>query len=163
MIPFSGEIWIEREDFREEANRKYHRLKLGGEVRLKGAYVIKANDVIKNGDEIVEIHCTYDPNSKSGMELDRKIKGTIHWVSVEHGVRMKVNEYDRLFNNENPSDDFVNDLNPNSLVVNDKAVFEPSVTEIKGAVQMMRKGYYIFDKDGKSLNKTVSLKEGWNG
>jgi len=164
MIPFSGEIWIEREDFREEANRKYHRLKLGGEVRLKGGYVVKANDVVKNGDEIVEIHCTYDPMSKSGMTLDRKVKGTIHWVSVEHGVNMIVNEYDKLFINENPDKDgdFITNINPDSLIVNDKAVFEPSVVDMKGTVQMMRKGYYVLDKNG-TINKTVSLKEGWNG
>ena len=164
MIPFSGEIWIEREDFREEANRKYHRLKLGGEVRLKGGYVVKANDVVKNGDEIVEIHCTYDPMSKSGMTLDRKVKGTIHWVSVEHGVNMIVNEYDKLFINENPDKDgdFITNINPDSLIVNDKAVFEPSVVDMKGTIQMMRKGYYILDKNG-TINKTVSLKEGWNG
>jgi glutaminyl-tRNA synthetase len=165
MIPFSGELWIEREDFREEANNKFHRLKLGGEVRLKGGYVVKATDVVKDGDEIVEIHCTYDPLSKSGMELDRKIKGTIHWVSVEHGVNMVVNEYDRLFINESPDrgdEDFTSYLNPKSLVINDKAVFEPSVVDMKGTVQMMRKGYYILDKNG-TINKTVSLKEGWNG
>jgi glutaminyl-tRNA synthetase len=164
MIPFSGEIWIEKEDFREESNRKYHRLKLGGEVRLKGGYVVKANDVVKNGDEIVEIHCTYDPNSKSGMTLDRKVKGTIHWVSVEHGVNMIVNEYDKLFINESPDKDgdLISNINPDSLIVNDKAVFEPSVVDMKGTVQMMRKGYYILDKNG-TINKTVSLKEGWNG
>jgi len=165
MIPFSGELWIEREDFREEANNKFHRLKLGGEVRLKGGYVVKATDVVKDGDEIVEIHCTYDPLSKSGMELDRKVKGTIHWVSVEHGVNITVNEYDRLFINESPDkgdEDFTSYLNPNSLVINDKAVFEPSVVDMKGTVQMMRKGYYILDKNG-TINKTVSLKEGWNG
>jgi glutaminyl-tRNA synthetase len=164
MIPFSGELWIESEDFREEANNKYHRLKLGGEVRLKGGYVIKAESVVKDSDgNITEIICTYDPLSKSGMTLDRKIKGTIHWVSVEHGINIPVNEYDRLFSVESPSDDFVSELNPNSLVVNTKAVFEPHVLNVKEAVQMMRKGYYILDKDGKSFNKTVSLKEGWNG
>ena len=163
MIPFSGELWIEREDFREEANRKYHRLKLGGEVRLKGGYVVKATDVVKDGDEIVEIHCTYDPLSKSGMELDRKIKGTIHWVSVEHGVNMIVNEYDKLFINESPDKDgdLISNINPDSLIINDKAVFEPSVVDMKGTVQMMRKGYYILDKNG-TINKTVSLKEGWS-
>jgi len=164
MIPFSGELWIEREDFREEANRKYHRLKLGGEVRLKGGYVVKSTDVVKDGDEIVEIHCTYDPLSKSGMELDRRIKGTIHWVSVEHGVNMVVNEYDKLFINESPDKDgdLISNINPDSLIINDKAVFEPSVVDMKGTVQMMRKGYYILDKNG-TINKTVSLKEGWNG
>lgn len=167
MVPFSGELWIEREDFREEANNKYHRLKLGGEVRLKGAYVVKATNVIKNGDEIVEIHCEYDPNSKSGMDLGRKVKGTIHWVSVNHAVSLPVYEYDRLFNHESPDkneDDFINYLNPNSLVINDKAVFEEAVLDcLPGVpVQMMRKGYYVMDKDG-HLNRTVSLKEGWVG
>lgn len=166
LVPFSGELWIEKEDFRIEANNKYHRLKIGGEVRLKGGYVVKANDYKEENGEIVEVYCTYDPNSKSGMELDRKIKGTIHWVSVEHGVNMIVNEYDKLFNHPSPDktdEDFINHINESSLIIKDKAIFEPSVSNIKGAVQMIRKGYYILDKDGNSLNKTVSLKEGWNG
>lgn len=169
LVPFSGELFIEKEDFREEANAKYHRLKLGGEVRLKGAYVIKANEVVKDSNgEIIEIKCTYDPMSKSGMELGRKIKGTIHWVSAEHGVKMKVNEYDRLFTNSEPDkgeEGFIFFLNPNSLVVNDNAIFEPAITNCKVGVpvQMMRKGYYVLDEDGKSFNRTVSLKEGWVG
>jgi glutaminyl-tRNA synthetase len=167
MIPFSGELFIESEDFREEANNKFHRLKLGGEVRLKGAYVIKANEVIKNDSgEIIEIRCTYDPLTRSGMTFERKIKGTIHWVSAEHGVRVSVNEYERLFNDESPDkneDDFINYINPDSLIINDKAIFEPHVLNVKEPVQMMRKGYYILDTDGKSFNKTVSLKEGWVG
>lgn len=167
MIPFSGELFIEREDFREEANNKFHRLKLGGEVRLKGAYVIMANEVIKDEfGEITEIRCTYDPLTRSGMSIERKIKGTIHWVSAEHGVRMYVNEYDRLFNDESPDkneDDFINYINPDSLIINDKSIFEPHILNVKAPVQMMRKGYYILDTDGKSFNKTVSLKEGWVG
>jgi glutaminyl-tRNA synthetase len=167
MIPFSGELFIEREDFREEANNKFHRLKLGGEVRLKGAYVIMANEVIKDEfGEITEIRCTYDPLTRSGMTFERKIKGTIHWVSAEHGVRVNVNEYDRLFNDESPDkneDDFINYINLDSLIINDKAIFEPHVLNVKEPVQMMRKGYYILDTDGKSFNKTVSLKEGWVG
>jgi glutaminyl-tRNA synthetase len=167
MIPFSGELFIEREDFREEANNKFHRLKLGGEVRLKGAYVIKANEVIKDeSGEITEIRCTYDPLTRSGMTFERKIKGTIHWVSAEHGVRVNVNEYDRLFNDGSPDkneDDFINYINPDSLIINDKAIFEPHVLNVKEPVQMMRKGYYILDTNGKSFNKTVSLKEGWVG
>ena len=169
LVPFSGEIFIEREDFREEANNKYHRLKLGGEVRLKGAYVIKANEVVKDSNgEIIEIKCTYDPMSKSGMELGRKIKGTIHWVSASHGVRMRVNDYDKLFTTPEPDkgeEGFIFFLNPNSLIVNDKAIFEPAVIDCKvgSPVQMMRKGYYVLDNDGVSLNKTVSLKEGWVG
>jgi glutaminyl-tRNA synthetase len=167
MVPFSGELFIEREDFREEANNKFHRLKLGGEVRLKGAYVIMANEVIKDEfGKITKIRCTYDPLTRSGMTFERKIKGTIHWVSAEHGVRVNVNEYDRLFNDESPDkneDDFINYINPDSLIINDKAIFEPHVLNTKAAVQMMRKGYYILDTDGKSFNKTVSLKEGWLG
>jgi glutaminyl-tRNA synthetase len=164
MIPFSGKLWIEKEDFKEEANNKFHRLKLGGEVRLKGAYVIKAEEVVKDSNgEVIEIKCTYDPLTRSGLTFERKIKGTIHWVSIEHGINIPVNEYDRLFNVEITGDDFINELNPNSLIINNKAVFEPDVLNIRETVQMMRKGYYILDKDGKSLNKTVSLKEGWIG
>jgi glutaminyl-tRNA synthetase len=169
MVPFSGELWIEREDFREEANAKYHRLKLGGEVRLKGAWVIKANEVIKDSNgEIIEIRCTYDPMTKSGMVVDRKIKGTIHWVSCDSAVSLRVNEYDRLFTNSEPDrgeEGFIFFLNPNSLVINEKAVFEPEVLNCKVGVpvQMMRKGYYVLDLDGRSFNKTVSLKEGWIG
>jgi glutaminyl-tRNA synthetase len=166
LVPFTREIFIEREDFREEANRKYHRLKLGGEVRLKGAFVIKANEVIKDeSGNITEILCTFDPESESGKELDRKIKGTIHWVSSKYGIKMRVNEYDRLFNVETPSDDFINEVNKDSLTINNDAIFEPEVKKIKSGipVQMMRKGYYVLDKDGISLNRTVSLKEGWKG
>lgn len=167
MVPFTGELFIEREDFREEANNKFHRLKIGGEVRLKGAYIVKAEEVIKNeSGEIIEIRCTYDPLTKSGMKVDRKVKGTIHWVSSEHGVNMLVNEYDRLFTCDSPDDDdFLNHLNPNSLIVNNSAIFEPSVSNCKVGtpVQMVRKGYYVLDKDGKSWNKTVGLKEGWVG
>ncbi len=166
MIPFSGELWIEREDFREESNNKFHRLKLGGEVRLKGGYVVMSNSVVKDGDIITEIHCTYDPLSKSGMELNRKVKGVIHWVSVEHGINLPVNEYDNLFTESNPDEleDFTTCINPNSLSVNNKAVFEPSIEVLERGVpvQMMRKGYYVLDKDG-GLNKTVSLKESWIG
>lgn len=166
MIPFSGEIWIEREDFKEVADNKFFRLKPNSEVRLKGAYVIKANEIIKNGDEIVEIRCTYDPMTKSGMVMDRKIKGTIHWVSVAHGINVEVREYGKLFSDATPDkyeDDFTTYLEKNSLVINDKAVFEPSVVECKTgvAVQMVRKGYYVRDTESDKIvfNKTVSLKE----
>lgn len=169
MVPFSKELWIEREDFREEADNKFFRLKLGGEVRLKGAYVIKANEVIKDGDKIVEIKCTYDPLTKSGMVMNRKVKGTIHWVSVEHGVNVEVREYDKLFSDPTPDkyeDDFINYLTKDSLVVNDRAVFEPAVLECKPGlpVQMVRKGYYVRDNDFNKVifNKTVSLKEDKN-
>jgi len=114
-----------------------------------------------------EIKCTFDPNSKSGMVLDRKVKGVIHWVSVEHAVNMNVNEYDSLFTESNPDDldDFTSCLNPDSLIINTKAMFEPNIEVLERgiSVQMMRKGYYCLDKDGMSFNKTVSLKEGWKG
>jgi glutaminyl-tRNA synthetase len=165
-VPFTGVLWIEREDFRLDADKKFHRLKLNEEVRLKGGYVVKATDVVMDGDVITEIKCTFDPNSKSGMTLDRKVKGVIHWVSVEHASNVDVNEYDTLFTESNPDEleDFTTCINPNSLVVNTKAMFEPHIMilEIGVPVQMMRKGYYCLDKDG-AFNKTVSLKEGWKG
>jgi len=166
-IPFSGELYIEKDDFKEEANNKFHRLKLGGEVRLKGAYIIKATDVVKNDlGDIIEIRCTYDPLTKSGMQVDRKVKGTIHWVSIEHGVSMIVNEYDKLFTTEYPDkkdDDFLNYINKESLIINNKAVFEPSVEDCKigETIQMIRKGYYTLDEYSNSWNKTTGLKESW--
>lgn len=167
-VSYCNEFWIERDDFREEADKKYHRLKLGGEVRLKGLFIVKANEVIKddNGD-IIEIRCTYDNDAWSGS-TEKKVKGTIHWVSVKDGVNMRVNEYERLFIDATPdrtNEDFTSFINPNSLSINNKAVFESNVLDCKEEepVQMMRKGYYVLDKDGKSWNKTVSLKEGWVG
>lgn len=166
MVPFTGSIWIEREDFREDADNKFFRLKPGGEVRLKGAYVIKANEVIKEGDKVVAIKCTYDPLTRSGMPIERKIKGTIHWVSVEHGVDVEVREYGKLFSDATPDkyeDDFINYLDKNSLVINKKAVFEPEVMNCLSGipVQMVRKGYYVRDMKYAHIvfNKTVSLKE----
>lgn len=168
LVPFSGNLWIEREDFREEADKNFHRLKLNSEVRLKGGYVVKANDVIKKNGIITEILCTYDPKSKSGMDLGRKIKGVIHWVSIDHAINIPVNEYDLLFNDPTPDKhdgDFIAYLNKNSLVINDNAWFEPSIGNIKRGevVQMMRKGYYCLDTEEMRFNKTVSLKEGWKG
>ena len=166
LIPFSKELWIDRDDFREEADNKFFRLKLGSEVRLKGAYVIKAEEVIKNGDVITEIKCTYDPLTKSGLGTNRKVKGTIHWVSCEHGVKAEVREYSKLFTHITPDkseDDFVNYIDANSLVINNNAIFEPAVLNcIPGKpVQMIRVGYYVRDTNDESLifNKTVSLKE----
>lgn len=161
-VLFSPNLYIERDDFREEANAKYHRLKLGGEVRLKGAYVVKANSVSKDsGGNITEIFCTYDPLSRSGTALDRKIKGTIHWVSRDFSVGMKVNEYKNLFRTGDlDSEDFINYINTESLIVNNNAFFEPEILNIKVGeiVQIVRKGYYILN-DTCSLNSTVSLKE----
>jgi glutaminyl-tRNA synthetase len=171
MVPFSGEIYIEREDFREEADNKFFRLKPGCEVRLKGACVIMANEIIKDSNgNIIEIRCTYDPNSRSGMTLDRKVKGTIHWVSVEHAIKGEVKEYSNLFNVANPDEleDFVEGLNKESLIVNTNAYFEPEALNcsIDKPVQMVRKGYYVMDKDSTTncliFNKTVNLKEDRN-
>jgi len=133
-VPFSKEIYIEKEDFREEANKKFFRLKLGKEVRLKNAYIIKAESCTKDVDgNITEIQCTYDPLSKSGSgteESTRKVKGTLHWVSINHAINAEVRAYDRLFSDEAPDShkdkDFMEFLNPNSLeVIN--AFIEPSL------------------------------------
>ncbi len=142
-VPFSGILYIEKEDFREEANRKYHRLKLGHEARLKGAYIIKAESVIKNDKgEVSEIICTYDPDTKSG-ECDRKVKGTIHWVSTEHAVLKTVYEYGKEFYDDE------------SIL---PAVFEPHILKLNDGenVQMMRKGYYTMNDD--KFIKTVGLR-----
>jgi len=149
-VPFSGNIFIERDDFREEANRKYHRLKLGHEVRLKGAYIIKAESVIKdkNGD-VTEVICTYDPETRSG-NCDRKIKGTIHWVSSDDCIKIPTYSYGTPF--------IDNEFNEDSELINNNSVFEPRVLEIENgvSVQMMRKGYYVKDND--RFIKTVDLR-----
>ena len=174
-VPFSREIYIEREDFREVANKKFFRLKLGKEVRLKNAYIIQANDVVKNeNDEITEIHCTYDPDSKSGsgsQASQRKVKGTIHWVSIEHALEAEVRLYDRLFTDEAPDahkdKDFKEFLNPDSLKRIDKAYIEPSLaTATDGdSFQFQRLGYFNVDPDSTNeklvFNRTVALRDSW--
>ena len=174
-VPFSREIYIEREDFREVANKKFFRLKLGKEVRLKNAYIIQANDVVKNdNDEITEIHCTYDPESKSGSGTEaskRKVKGTIHWVSIEHALEAEVRLYDRLFTDQAPDThkdkDFKEFLNPDSLKRIDKAYVEPSLaTAVPGdSVQFQRLGYFNVDPDSTNeklvFNRTVALRDSW--
>jgi len=171
-IPFSREIYIERDDFMENPPKDYFRLKPGGEVRLRYAYYIKCETVIKNPitGEIQEIHCTYDENSKGGKTPDgRKVKGTIHWVSVKHSVKCEVRLYDRLFKSENPESehDFKLDLNPESLKIVEGYV-EP---EIKNAIigqslQLERMGYFCVDSDSSNqkiiLNRTVTLKDTWS-
>jgi glutaminyl-tRNA synthetase len=174
-VPFSREIYIEREDFREVANKKFFRLKLGKEVRLKNAYIIQANDVVKNeNDEILEIHCTYDPDSKSGSGSEasqRKVKGTIHWVSIEHALKAEVRLYDRLFTDEAPDShkdiDFKEFINPDSLKVIESAFVEPSLaTAAPGdSVQFQRLGYFNVDPDSTDdklvFNRTVALRDSW--
>lgn len=173
-LPFGRELFIERTDFMEDAPKKFFRLTIGGEVRLKGAYIIKCDSVVKdtNGN-ITEIHCTYDPESRSGSGSDaskRKVKGTLHWVSVKHAVAVEVRLYDRLFNHEDPAgsdDDFKNHLNPNSLSVLNSCMAEPSVVglNVLDTVQFQRQGYFCVDKDSKPgkivFNRTVTLKDSW--
>ena len=174
-VPFSREIYIEKEDFREEANKKFFRLKLGKEVRLKNAYIIKAESCTKDSEgNIIEIQCTYDPLSKSGSgteESTRKVKGTLHWVSVKHALTAEVRVYDRLFSEEAPDGhkdkDFMDFLNPNSLEVLN-AFVEPSLqTATMGErFQFQRLGYFNVDDDrtGNQLifNKTVGLRDSWS-
>ena len=173
-VPFSREIYIEQEDFREEANRKFFRLKLGGEVRLKNAYIIKAEKAVKDDHgNIVEVHCSYDPLSKSGSgtpESQRKVKGTLHWVSIKHAIEVEVREYDRLFTVAEPDrqgdKDFLEFLNPESLKIT-KGYIEPSVATAKVGdhFQFQRLGYFNIDpdstKDKLVFNKTVGLRDTW--
>jgi glutaminyl-tRNA synthetase len=173
-VPFSGEIYIEREDFREEANKKFHRLKLGKEVRLKNAYFITATSCEKDENgEITVIHCTYDPLTKSGMDTEeskRKVKGTLHWVSVKHAVKAEVRAYDRLFLDEAPDGhkdkDYMEFVNPNSLE-KITAFVEPSLQSatIGEQFQFQRLGYFNIDndsaKDSLVFNKTVGLRDSW--
>jgi glutaminyl-tRNA synthetase len=175
-VPFSRELYIEKEDFREEANKKFFRLKLGKEVRLKNAYIIKAESCTKdeNGN-ITEIQCTYDPLSRSGSgtpESMRRVKGTLHWVSIKHVVEAEVRVYDRLFLDEAPDShkdkDFMEFLNPNSLKTI-TAYVEPSLQSatIGDRFQFQRKGYFNVDDDSTSeqlvFNKTVGLRDSWGG
>ncbi len=173
-VPFSREIYIEREDFREEANKKFFRLKLGKEVRLKSAYFITATSCEKDENgEITVIHCTYDPLTKSGSgteESMRKVKGTLHWVSVKHAIKVEVRAYDRLFLDEAPDGhkdkDYMEFINPNSLE-KITAFVEPSLQSAKiGAqFQFQRLGYFNVDNDTTSenlvFNKTVGLRDNW--
>ncbi len=173
-VPFSKELYIEREDFQEEANKKFFRLTLGTEVRLKNAYIIKGESVVKDADgNITEIHCTYDVDSRSGSGTEasqRKVKGTIHWVSTAHAIPAEVRIYDRLFSNESPDGnkeiDFKEFINPNSLEVITGYV-EPSLQTSKDLdhFQFQRLGYFCVDKDSSSeklvFNKTVGLRDTW--
>lgn len=173
-VPFSRELYIEKSDFKEEANRKFFRLTLGKEVRLKNAYIIKGESVVKDDKgNITEIHCTYDPKSKSGSgteESMRKVKGTLHWVSIQHAVKAEVRAYDRLFSDEAPDShknkDFMEFLNPVSLeLIN--AFVEPSLqsANIGDRFQFQRLGYFAVDYDSTSdslvFNKTVGLRDTW--
>ncbi|CAG0894829.1 unnamed protein product [Cyprideis torosa] len=173
-IPFSKELWIEREDFMEDAPKKFFRLSLGKEVRLKSAYIIKGERVEKDSDgNISTIYCTYDPDSKSGSGTEasmRRVKGTLHWVSAKHAIPVEVRAYDRLFKVEEPEADkevdFIEFLNPDSLSVVE-GYAEPSLQEVEeGATyQFQRLGYFCVDRDSKPekpvFNKTVGLRDTW--
>ena len=172
-VPFSKELYIEKEDFKEEANRKFFRLTIGKEVRLKSAYIIKANQVVYDtNNNIKEVLCTYDPKSKSGSgteESQRKVKGTLHWVSRKHCIDIDVNEYDRLFHHENPSsaqtdEELLKMVNPGSIKKT-TAKAEPFLSSAKKGArfQFQRKGYFVVDSSNPKLvfNKTVGLRDTW--
>ena len=170
-IPFSNELYIEREDFMEVAPKKFFRLAPGLMVRLKHAYIIKCEDFVKDADgNVTEVHCTYIPESKSGQDTSGiNVKGTIHWVSVQHAKTAEVRLYDRLFKSENPAaeeGDFKDDLNPNSLQVI-SAFVEPDLAtaQLGKGYQFIRKGYFTLDKlttdDKLVFNRTVTLKDAW--
>ena len=171
-ITFSKNLWIEREDFMEDAPKKFFRMTPGKEVRLKNAYIVKCTGCTKDADgNIIEIQAEYDPTSKSGMEgANRKVKGTLHWVSVDHCKKAEVREYDRLFSIENPSADdrdFRELINPDSLHVRKNCYVENfAATKVAGEyLQFQRIGYFMADKnstpDNLVFNKTVGLKDTW--
>ena len=169
---FSRELWIEREDFMEVPAKKWFRLAPGAMVRLKSAYIVKCESFEKDAaGNITEIHCTYLPETKSGLDNGSiSVKGTIHWVSAAHAFNAEVRLYDRLFTSENPlaeEGDFKDTINPNSLQVISNAVVEPSLAKatMEGRYQFIRKGYFCLDKDSTTekmvFNRTVTLKDAW--
>jgi len=171
-VPFSREIWIEREDFMEEPPKKFFRLGPGLTARLKHAYIVKCDDFVKDENgKVTEIHCTYIPESKSGSDTSGlKVKGTIHWVSAAHAKTAEVRLYDRLFQVENPAvaeGDFKDHINPDSLQVISKAYIEPWLATAKDGdrFQFLRKGYFCVDRDSTPdnlvFNRTVGLKDSW--
>lgn len=172
-VPFSKELYIEKDDFKEEANKKFFRLTIGGEVRLKNAYIIKGEKVVKDAKgEIMEIHCSYDPESRSGSGTQaskRKVKGTLHWVDASQAIKAEVRLYDRLFTVSEPDrqeKDFLEYINPNSLK-KVSAFVEPSLLKAKAGdtFQFQRLGYFCVDPDTTQgnliFNKTVGLRDTW--
>lgn len=174
-IPFSRELYIERDDFREEAPKKWFRLAPGAEVRLKHAYYVRCEEVVKDETgAIVELRCTYDPKTRGGWSEDgRKVKGTLHWVSASHACQAEVRLYDYLFSKENPDDlaegeDYKANLNPNSLLVVKGGFFEPSLKDAPAGelYQFLRLGYFVADavetRSGAPVfNRTVGLRDSW--
>jgi len=170
-IAFGRELWIEQDDFREDPPKKFFRLTPGGEVRLRYGYIVKCTGVVKNdAGEVVEVRCTHDPGTRSGMpDANRKVKGTIHWVSAAHAVQAEVRLYDRLFKSENPEEagSFLDDLNPDSLEVIADARVEPSVAGAAAGsrFQFERLGYFAADPDTSVakpvFNRVVTLRDTW--
>jgi glutaminyl-tRNA synthetase len=174
QVPLTRELWIEQSDFMENPPGKFFRLKPGGEVRLRNAFIIRCVEVIRNDQgEVAELRCEFDPETRSGMPgASRKVKGTIHWVSAVHGVKAEVRLYDRLFSVPNPladkSRDFLEFINPHSLDIISNAIVEPAVAEGKAGdvYQFERTGYFVHDsKDSEPgkpvLNRAVSLRDSW--
>ena len=173
-IPFSRELWIEKSDFMEDAPKKFFRLSAGREIRLKHAYYITCNKVIKNADgKVVELHCTYDSKTKGGWSDDgRRVKGTLHWVSIPHAIDAEIRQYEHLFNVENPNkskdgESFTDNLNPNSLKIVKGCKLEPSLKNAKigDHFQFLRNGYYCMDKNATPnniiFNRTATLRDAW--
>jgi glutaminyl-tRNA synthetase len=174
MLPFCREIYVEATDFLENAPRKFFRLSVGREVRLRYAYLVTCREVIKDENgEVVELHCTYDPETRGGSAPDgRKVKGTIHWVSARHGIRSQVRLYDRLFTVEHPDmdkeKDFKEFLNHDSLQILDNCILEPSLSTaaIKDRCQFERQGYFCLDSKETTpekpvFNRIVTLRDSW--
>jgi len=172
QVPFSRELWIEQDDFREEPPPKYFRLSPGREVRLRYAYIIKCTGVVKDdAGSVVELRCTYDPDTKSGLPgANRKVKATLHWVSAPHAVDAEVRLYDRLFLSEDPEAgdaDFISNLNPSSCERIEHAKLEPSLAnaEVGSRWQFERQGYFAVDPDSQPgtpiFNRTVTLRDAW--
>ncbi|MFP5259098.1 MAG: glutamine--tRNA ligase/YqeY domain fusion protein [Acidobacteriota bacterium] len=172
-VPFTRELYVERDDFMETPAKKWFRLAPGAEVRLRHAYYVTVTEVVKDPatGEVVELRCTHDPATKGGWSDDgRKVKGTIHWVSAAHALPAEVRLYDRLFTKENPSEgkgDFKDSLNPHSLEVIENALIEPALADIPVGenVQFERLGYFCVDKDStpekRVFNRSVALKDSW--
>ncbi|MEY2640048.1 MAG: hypothetical protein RIR90_1530 [Bacteroidota bacterium] len=172
MVPFSAEIYIEQDDFMENPPKKYFRLAPGQMVRLKSAYIIRCEEVVKDADgKLIELRCTYIPESKSGSDTSGiNVKGTLHWVSAKHAVSAEVRLYDRLFRVEDPTGedgDFKEYLNPESLQVVNRVYAEPDLlnADLNSRYQFLRKGYFCLDKDSTTehlvFNRTVTLKDAW--
>jgi len=171
QVPFSREIYIERDDFMEDPSKKFFRLGPGREVRLRNAYLVTCNEVVKDGDRIVELKCSVDPDSRGGNAPDgRKVKGTLHWVSASHAVDAEVRLYDKLFTVEDPlgeKGEFTDYLNPDSLIIKKGAKVEPAVGKLEAGArfQFERLGYFTIDRDTKEdhivINRTITLRDTW--